>query len=360
MKHSRSGFTLVELLVAMAVTIFILMILAQAFALGTDLFRGMKAVGDLNASLRTATNMIRSDLSAKHFEGERRLSDSKFYDLPNNGPPQHGYFFLYLPPAGGDEPPDPDSLPSRRRVGHVIAGTARARGNRQQDYYTALDPAGKFANFGNPDARMQQPGTFSSQWIEFCYFLSPVQDFNNSAGGTPLFALYRQQRLVVADVDQLNWGAGKISTALQNAYADKVSCKPNPNAPGFLYFNSPADLTMLERRTAGTFPVGGAPVFTPLATGEDLLLTDVLSFDVQVLFSNNTPADTVQSQFRDLTAPAYRFDTWSQRVDDIKDYSALPNPFSIAPRRILALQITLRVWDAKSKTTRQITMIQDM
>jgi hypothetical protein len=82
---------------------------------------------------------------------------------------------------------------------------------------------------------------------------------------------------------------------------------------------------------------------------------------VQVLISN-LPGETVQSQFRDLTTlvTSGRFDTWSQRVDDVKDYSGLANPFSIGNRRILALQITLRVWDAKSSTTRQITMIQDM
>jgi hypothetical protein len=36
------------------------------------------------------------------------------------------------------------------------------------------------------------------------------------------------------------------------------------------------------------------------------------------------------------------------------------NTFTIAPRRMLALQITLRIWDAKSKTTRQVTIVQDL
>src|SRR5439155_8024551 len=53
-----------------------------------------KAVGDLNSSLRVTTNMLRADLSADHFEGKRRLSDSKFWTTLYNGPAAQGYFYL--------------------------------------------------------------------------------------------------------------------------------------------------------------------------------------------------------------------------------------------------------------------------
>src|SRR5262249_29189012 len=94
MTRRRSGFTIIEILVALALTLFILTILTQAFSAGADTFRQLKAVGDLNSSLRLTANMLRSELSADHFEGKRRLSDSKFWTALNNGPPAQGYFYL--------------------------------------------------------------------------------------------------------------------------------------------------------------------------------------------------------------------------------------------------------------------------
>src|SRR5439155_6107796 len=92
--RSRRGFTLIEILLALALTLFILSILTQCFVAGADLFRALKAVGDMNASLRTTANILRSDLRADHFDGMRRLGDSKFWSTPNNGPPRLGYFYL--------------------------------------------------------------------------------------------------------------------------------------------------------------------------------------------------------------------------------------------------------------------------
>src|SRR5438876_7912683 len=94
MTQRRHGFTLIEILVALALTLFILIILTQAFVAGADTFRTLKAVGDLNSSLRVTTNMLRADLSADHFGGKRRLSDSKFWTTLYNGPPDQGYFYL--------------------------------------------------------------------------------------------------------------------------------------------------------------------------------------------------------------------------------------------------------------------------
>jgi hypothetical protein len=73
------------------------------------------------------------------------------------------------------------------------------------------------------------------------------------------------------------------------------------------------------------------------------------------------------------------FDTWSNQQDPLTgvDYttSILPRPPAAAdPRRaplfksnitglpisIQAIQITLRVWDFKTKKTRQVTLVQQM
>src|SRR5437763_8696692 len=71
----RCGFTLVEMMVAMTLTIFVMVILSECFVAGLETFSGLKAIGDMQEELRTATTLLRSDLSHDHFEGKRRLSD---------------------------------------------------------------------------------------------------------------------------------------------------------------------------------------------------------------------------------------------------------------------------------------------
>jgi type II secretory pathway pseudopilin PulG len=444
MTRRRGGFTLVEILVAMLLTIFILTIMAEAFVTGAEMFRGLKAVGDLNQSLRTATNILGSDLAADHFEGKRRLSDTKFWMAPYNGPPEQGYFYLEQNRTAAFtafEGTDIDGVPSRRCVGDKLAFTVKARGFQPQNYFSAKVPgltiAGKFQDpllaavtaLGTPDGRFQAPGTYSSQWVEVCYFLAPVAG-SFTANGTPLFALYRQQRLVIANNTGLNWTSAipyfstipSTTPTWQQVYGSKFSVQKNPATAALppnlqtLYFNNPADLTIPERRTTAVFPsgmvsarigpIGNPPVsgptfvgavFNPITdtngnvTGEDLLLTDVLSFEVTALQSYDPsgfydlpssttpvlqppqPASAYYPSYPSLSAsaplgPSY-FDTWSSRVDDVYNYAntstaiASPNMTMTNPNStygILALKITIRIWDERSQVARQVTFIQDM
>ena len=68
----RQAFTIVELLVAMALIVFIMYILAEAFSAGATAFRNLKAVGDMNEKLRTTTTVLRkylgSDYEIRSFE----------------------------------------------------------------------------------------------------------------------------------------------------------------------------------------------------------------------------------------------------------------------------------------------------
>src|SRR5262249_25133235 len=99
----RSGFTIVELLVAMALIVFIMAILAEAFSAGLGAFRRLKAIGDMNERLRMASTIIRRYLAADHFEGKKRLSDRDFWV---NGPPNEGFIRIWqgsqaqTPPTG--------------------------------------------------------------------------------------------------------------------------------------------------------------------------------------------------------------------------------------------------------------------
>ena len=70
--NNRAGFTIVELMVVLALTMFIMVILSQAFASSLDTFTSLKAIGDMQEKLRSATIILRDDLSNDHFEGKRR------------------------------------------------------------------------------------------------------------------------------------------------------------------------------------------------------------------------------------------------------------------------------------------------
>ena len=87
----RPGFTLVELMVAMALTLFIMVILTQAFVTSLATFSGLKSVGELQANLRTVSSLLQADLQADHFGDKRRLSSPDLLTIP---PPQ-GFFAIF-------------------------------------------------------------------------------------------------------------------------------------------------------------------------------------------------------------------------------------------------------------------------
>ena len=67
-KTPRRGLTLIELLVAAALSLVIMAILAGAFATGTDTLRQLKSAGDMQRALRTAAERIKADLAAHHLD----------------------------------------------------------------------------------------------------------------------------------------------------------------------------------------------------------------------------------------------------------------------------------------------------
>ena len=56
-RDRRQGFTLVELMVSLALIIFLMSILSEAFVNAAQVFRDLKAVGDLAGRLRSATQL---------------------------------------------------------------------------------------------------------------------------------------------------------------------------------------------------------------------------------------------------------------------------------------------------------------
>src|SRR5262245_63935137 len=66
----RSAFTLVEMLVAAALIIFMMWIIASAFTKGLEAFSTLKTAGDMQEKLRGAATVIRRDLTRPHFSAD--------------------------------------------------------------------------------------------------------------------------------------------------------------------------------------------------------------------------------------------------------------------------------------------------
>src|SRR5437868_4807632 len=98
----RAAFTLVEMLVASALIIFMMYVIASAFERGLESFRVLRAQGDMQEKLRAAATALRIDLTAQHFSdgtgqsNDVHLSDQRLNDQ-NWKPPQNGYFRISMP-----------------------------------------------------------------------------------------------------------------------------------------------------------------------------------------------------------------------------------------------------------------------
>jgi hypothetical protein len=80
---TRRGFTLAELLVAMAGIIFIMSIVSEAFVNGLDTLRDLKALGDMEEELRGAAIPLRSDVLLGHFQTEEFIAETMRTGSPN-------------------------------------------------------------------------------------------------------------------------------------------------------------------------------------------------------------------------------------------------------------------------------------
>src|SRR5438445_4215103 len=98
-KRRRQGFTIPELLVSMALILFIMVILSQTFVAGADMFRKLKAMGDMQERLRTVSTRLRAELEELHFDDSLDLGGGNFkarsklsdIDLRAEPPPQNGF-----------------------------------------------------------------------------------------------------------------------------------------------------------------------------------------------------------------------------------------------------------------------------
>jgi hypothetical protein len=292
----------------------------------------------------------------------------------------------------------------------VLHFAAKLRGNNRGEVFRAAVPSGSpLLNFPFPDSRFQDSPTLSpstttytSAWAEVAFFVQQVSTLDTTSDATngnapklPLYTLFMRQKLAVPNSDTV---AGAVPLTQVGVPASYAECSfYNDNATN-LSFNGPQELTMPSRRMGvqpGAVQLQGATTATSYQTlaqelngatpanlqaGSDVLLTDVISFDVQLLVDGNT-------QFQPLALLGYTmnnngfpagtwvFDTWSSRADNLtgNDYSswattapqssnAIPlyqigtNP----PISIKAVQVLIRIWDERTQQTRQTSVIVDL
>lgn len=181
-RRTARAFSLVELLVVMALTMMILGILAMAYDGASRAMRLSQGLRQIGTDLNDVERQLRGLLRQRHFEGDLKVSE-----INNNDPdrqPQEGFFAVSegAPPAGEIDWDD------------VLNFTVRLVGNEPGAFFeTSLTPPSgwqpppslsvvnspnlttSLGQAGFPESRYQTAG-YRSQWAEIVVFLSRQPD----------------------------------------------------------------------------------------------------------------------------------------------------------------------------------------
>lgn len=460
----RKGLTLVEMMIALALSIFIMAILSEAFITGLNAFGNFKALADLDQRLRTAANIIRRDLKAPHFDGNRKLSECTvsgrpmpaFDGLNANAfsaleslalqrqlsqyrfkSPLEGFFSIEeWPNRPGPTPritstfegQDSSDRPSYRDRFDVLHFTSRLEGNEPDKFFfgrtrpgSLLDNAGLMGGSTRYDAAGNN-GVYSSQAAELIYFMGNDETAFlpgvDTAGGPVLtFNLYRQAWLLVPD--RFSNGAQALgdSTYTGNPiqFRRENDVSAFQDAGNNFWYNTMASVQHRARRFPQNVPA--SPPYSPKTLtngtleGSDILLTNVISFNVEVFdpfaykiplgMPNGGPGSgrgayvdigdtssmgglhrpTAATAPGDFLTPVYGatldtlpaipagipdngvFDTGTMRFEGQPGGTTTFSPAESPATHLFpfnSIRITIRVYEPKSRQTRQITIIQDM
>jgi prepilin-type N-terminal cleavage/methylation domain-containing protein len=323
-RRTRPGFTLVELLVSMALILVIMAILANCFQSGIDTLRQLRSQGDMTDQLRAFEIVVRRDLQAKRFLPEDdkenlgvRLSDLRYDQLVPNPPggiqpagtqvvTALGFGYNTRPPRGGFmriksadlsagtgsffEGIDPDGLVVTRATDHYLHFTSVLQGGTDQNVYGATVAGIVPPTPQNPTGQV----LYTSPAAEIALFLDTGSGPIGFAGSVPLYNLVRRQRLVaIGETDAFGYpaiDAGVISVSLFTGRVNTMADLTDPNnrlcGPGQIN----GVLQPNHIPNGGIFncapqPMGNDGYLAPLGgnrIGDDVLLSNVISFEVKV------------------------------------------------------------------------------
>lgn len=337
-RKTRSGFTLVELMISAAITVMIMTILSICFQVSMKAMSAMRAQGDAADQLRAVGEVIKRDVNASHFlpvdpgtgprNLGRRLSD---YDpsYSTNPIPRTGFFFIDAP-AGIAESSD-NVFDSSRNAGVPGVGCSL--------WMTCILPGG---SEGNLFTTTVSPTTVSSEAAEVAYFLSSMNENTAGPGGIPRFNLHRRQRLVAVD------GAKQSAMPNDPQVISMFSSVPGP--PNTVHTMS--SIANAARRSELRVPL------TAPRQGDDIILSNVISFEIKPTWRHPTAGrnprgfalgSNTDTPFDNLTVATggagFTFDTLGGSTQQY---------------RITGMQLRIRIYDPKAKTARQSTFVLDL
>ena len=285
---NRRGMTLVEMMVAVTATLILMGAVAQVFSVFGTAVSNSRSMLELDSRLRVVANRLRTDLKGVTAR-----------TLPSLSPDTaEGYFEIIEGPWQESD---------------VADGAAVARTDVDDALlFTTRSPAAPFVGRGTA-------GTFESPVAEVAWFARQTVD---PRGGFPItFTLYRKQLLVLGYAGVAPFTDGENGYAASSWPAHYLSCDVSARLEsGRLRPNTLADLTKPENRfmhRPGNVVTGGGTAFpylfvphmwptsnpavdvmdsaiysgalpglifdgTSSRAGEDIMLTNVLSFDVRV------------------------------------------------------------------------------
>jgi type II secretory pathway pseudopilin PulG len=258
MRRQRRGFTLVELLVSVALTVFMLTLFATLFSAGNDAVRIARGTSEVDRTVQSAITKLRRDLQfvyvgdnvslSKAFSAPDQVPTAGYFtieeNMPGSPPPylsdssasnnildpslksfvQTLQARMALTPIGYGGPNTPVTLyrqgiderglPVDADVDDVLAFTVKLTGNSPENIFYGRVPIGSILDSDlDPGSRFDQPdnGIFTSPSAEVVYFLRAdrpytLADINRSALGsddgrisTPAtFTLYRRELLLLS------------------------------------------------------------------------------------------------------------------------------------------------------------------
>ena len=418
----RSAFTLVEMLVATAATLILLGIVMTMFEILGEAVNESRTVGELEAQLRTVSTLLQQDLL-----GTSVNADSRGLTCPADSSTGNGYFEVI-------EGPNTDLWDSSGS-GFDKSGTTPGPGNSSDDrivgdtddllFFTtqSISQEPFSGNFGINS-------TTTSADAEVVWFCKPTPNSSNPT----LYTLYRRCLLVVGQFPESPFdsqGSMPYTSAFFELYDLSARCEVS-NGNQRMQLNTLQDLLLRRNRFAHydfsmTDPpfvlasvIATRPVlaFSGSRIGEDVLMTNVLSFDVRLLDptaserrlgvtrltpgdkdywaaslnsgsspiyvdlgynSSNTTVTPANSDFSgygmnthklQATKTTHRtWDTWSNSyttngidddlISDVNTTISIDNSTELPPysSQLQGIQITIRCYDPSSKKIRQTTVI---
>jgi prepilin-type N-terminal cleavage/methylation domain-containing protein len=414
-KANRQGFTIVELLVALALVLFIMSIISQVFVDASEAFRSARSKAELTEKLRFITQTLRADLRSRHFENGRKLSDSDFWQ---DGPPKAGYFRLEQ--ASFSSPVSTisgDNFPLGTPAdGNLMAFTSFLDGQNPGSFHSisasnTLKTWLSSGGFSPRDTRFEDlnQNTFNSPDAEVAWFMAPdtagfsseypMQD--EPLSPFPTMKVYSLIRRVWPLAPERQHAASNTLSVLADAVSvtpfgfnggQWASEEPNTDVPtrralGQSYYQGVGNAASWRNSR-----LNGATV-TPGNSSSFVVASNVLSFTVEVLpeyGSQFIPLkdlkyfdQTAGLQMAYVSAP-WVYDTWSMRAlgsgpgvtddyskwmipGDASSVPMLPGTATLGslPPKITAIRVTIRLYDTNnalspSKTTWQATLVEPL